>query len=49
MTLFLFKGIRDIISHHYFDLNADVVLTVCQERLPGLVHAVKAMRDKIEV
>lgn len=23
------KGIRDIISHHYFDLNAEVVFSVC--------------------
>jgi transposase len=27
------KGMRDIISHHYFDLNAEVVLTICRERI----------------
>ncbi len=42
------KGIRDIISHHYFDLNADVVFSVCEERLPGLMKAVNAMLDKVE-
>ncbi len=41
------KGIRDIISHHYFDLNADVVFSVCKERLPGLVDTVKAMLEEI--
>ncbi len=43
------KGIRDIISHHYFDLNAEVVFSVCKERLPGLVAAVKAMQNELEV
>ena len=43
------KGIRDIISHHYFDLNAEVVFSVCKERLPGLVAAVKAMKNELEV
>lgn len=42
------KGIRDIISHHYFDLNAEVVFTVCKERLPGLVNAVRAMKKEIK-
>ena len=41
------KGIRDIISHHYFDLNADVVFSVCKDRLPGLVLAIKAMLNEI--
>jgi len=41
------KGIRDIISHHYFDLNADGVFSVCKERLPGLVNAVKALLEEV--
>ena len=43
------KGIRDIISHHYFDLNAEVVFSVCAERLPGLAQAVKVMLKEFEV
>jgi len=42
------KGIRDIISHHYFDIDAEVVFSVCKERLPGLTKAVKAMMKEIE-
>ena len=38
------KGIRDIISHHYFDLNAEVVFSVCRDRLPDLVRAIKLMQ-----
>ena len=34
------KGMRDIISHHYFDLNAEVVFSVCEDRIPGLVETV---------
>ncbi len=41
------KGIRDIISHHYFDLNAEVVFSVCKNRLPGLAGAVKTMLEEI--
>ncbi|NIA09492.1 MAG: DUF86 domain-containing protein [Nitrospiraceae bacterium] len=32
------KGMRDIISHHYFDLNAEVVFSVCKNRIPGLIE-----------
>ena len=39
------KGIRDIISHHYFDLNAEVVFSVCMDRLPDLVLAIKSMQQ----
>jgi uncharacterized protein with HEPN domain len=30
------KGIRDIISHHYFDLDAEEIYYVCDEKLPML-------------
>ncbi len=43
------KGIRDIISHHYFDLNADVIFSVCKERLPGLVKTVNVILKEFEV
>jgi len=35
------KGVRDILSHHYFDLNADVVFNICKEKVPGIIEAVK--------
>ena len=40
------KGIRDIISHHYFDLNADVVFSVCKERIPGLIQTLKIILEQ---
>lgn len=30
------KGARDIISHHYFDLNAEAVFGICQNDIPNL-------------
>ncbi len=42
------KGIRDIISHHYFDLNAEIVFAVCKERLPGLLQALQDMKSKLD-
>jgi len=30
------KGMRDIISHHYFDINADIVFSVCRKEIPLL-------------
>jgi uncharacterized protein with HEPN domain len=41
------KGIRDVVSHHYFHVDAEVIYGVCRDRLPGLVHAVKVMRDEL--
>ena len=39
------KGMRDIITHHYFDLNAEVVFTICRERIPSLIKAITKMKD----
>ena len=35
------KGIRDIISHHYFDLDAQEIYYVCDEKLPALKITIK--------
>lgn len=41
------KGMRDIISHHYFDLNAEVVFSVCKDRIPGLTKAVNKIEKSL--
>jgi uncharacterized protein with HEPN domain len=33
------KGIRDIMSHQYFDIDADVVFSVCRKHIPELKAA----------
>ena len=30
------KGLRDIITHQYFDINAEAIFDVCQTKLPKL-------------
>jgi hypothetical protein len=40
-------GFRDVIAHQYFDLDAERVLLICQEALPGLLEASALRRDQI--
>ena len=42
------KGIRDIISHHYFDVDAEIIFSVCKERLPLLMQTVLKMKDELK-
>ena len=35
------KGIRDIISHHYFDLDAQEIYYVCDQKLPTLQSTIE--------
>lgn len=37
------KGIRDILSHHYFDLDADTIFWICEEDIPLLEETVEEM------
>jgi len=30
------KGMRDILSHHYFDMNAEAIYNVCEDELDEL-------------
>jgi uncharacterized protein with HEPN domain len=36
-------GMRDIITHHYFDVDAETVFTVCDEHIPQLEQTIKIM------
>jgi uncharacterized protein with HEPN domain len=36
-------GVRDFLSHHYFDLDAEVVFQICLDRISGLKNAVTAI------
>jgi uncharacterized protein with HEPN domain len=41
------KGARDIISHHYFDLNAEAVFGICQSDIPTLAATVEQMIEDL--
>ncbi len=34
------KGMRDIISHHYFDVNAEAIYNVCKNHIPELAQTI---------
>jgi len=40
-------GIRDILSHHYFDLNADIVFDVCHNHIKTLQKTLKTIKSDI--
>jgi uncharacterized protein with HEPN domain len=39
------KGLRDIISHHYFDIDAEEIFWVCEKHIPALSETVQKMID----
>jgi uncharacterized protein with HEPN domain len=40
-------GMRDIICHHYFDLDADAIFMVCKEKIEPLGKSIEAIRNEI--
>jgi uncharacterized protein with HEPN domain len=41
------KGIRDFISHHYFDLDADMIFGICQHNIAELLEILNLIRDDL--
>ena len=41
------KGMRDIITHHYFDVDVEVSFDVCKNHIEALAHAVRQMIDDL--
>ncbi len=40
------KGLRDIITHHYFDVNAEAIFNVCEKKIPLLNDVIlRIIRD----
>ena len=42
------KGMRDIITHHYFDIDAETVFTVCSEHLPEMKSVLEIILLELE-
>ncbi len=36
-------GMRDVLSHHYFDMNAEIVYSVCAHHISALEQTVEMM------
>ena len=41
-------GMRDVLSHHYFDLDAEVVYSVCENRIRVLTQIIQVMLADME-
>ena len=39
-------GFRDVIAHQYFDLDAEQVLLICQEALPGVLDGIRSLEAR---
>ncbi|MFH1798330.1 MAG: HepT-like ribonuclease domain-containing protein [Candidatus Omnitrophota bacterium] len=42
------KGIRDIITHHYIDINAEAIYEVCKNKIPSLKNAIETILKDIK-
>ena len=43
------KGMRDIISHHYFQTDADVIFDVCKEHISPLAQTINKMIKELKL
>ena len=41
------KGLRDIISHHYFDVNEDAIFDICKNKIPPLSETINIIIKEI--
>lgn len=42
------KGLRDIISHQYFDINAEAIFDVCQTKIPVMAETIDRILSDLE-
>ena len=42
------KAMRDIISHHYFEIDAEIIFDVCKNKIPILVITLKKIQEDIK-
>ena len=40
-------GIRDIIAHHYFDIDESIVFDVVKNKLPGMLETITKMIEEL--
>lgn len=41
------KGIRDFISHHYFDIDAEIIFEICQKHIYPLRHTIEQIKKDV--
>lgn len=41
------KGLRDILSHHYFGVNATAIFSICREDIPTLIATIEKIQEDL--
>lgn len=41
-------GVRNVIAHDYFDIDAEQVFSICKEDIPELIEAVRVMLKDLQ-
>ncbi|MBC2717983.1 MAG: DUF86 domain-containing protein [Desulfobacteraceae bacterium] len=41
------KGMRDILTHHYVDINAEAIFYTCAEKIPPLQKTIQKIREDL--
>jgi uncharacterized protein with HEPN domain len=41
------KGMRDILTHHYADIDAEAIFLTCQEKIPQLLKIIRKMKEDL--
>jgi len=41
-------GLRDVLAHGYFDVDAEQLYAICKERIPALIETLKTMIEDLE-
>lgn len=42
------KGLRDILSHHYFDINAEIIFDICAHKLDELLNVIRLITTHLQ-
>ena len=42
------KGLRDIITHHYFDLNSEIIFDICDKKIDPLCVTIKTIIQDLQ-
>ena len=42
------KGMRDILTHHYADINAEAVFYTCKNKIPQLRETIQKIREDLD-
>ena len=41
-------GVRDVLAHGYFQVNAEQLFAICQKDIPALIKTIKSMIEDIQ-